>query len=340
MKPASHFQNRARQLRLPRGYRPLVESLEERLPPGDAVLGGLLTRSMFGAGLASRIQAPAVAGETQQRGASLKDDGERTTREAHVAKVVAAMLRSGAAQLKTVAGVTYLVMSPGSPRPVATPTTEAFDMFDFTDGGSVKAPRRLVGVDEDSLDVAPRGAAPWNTAVFGLALDGSQTTAASGEVVGHYETAAGDRGNGLVLVDVSAASPAPPPTPVAMEAIHGGGGPLMPEGPIPPDTPPTDDCDDCDCSCSSGGGHGIGGPPDSGLGPPHKGPGGHGPFGKAPGAPGIPSSLSFSAAPVRYFDGTVKLMTDDLPPSDLGTPWGHTRSWTNHPGYTGAINQG
>jgi hypothetical protein len=243
MKPASTFQNRAQQLRRPRGYRPWVESLEERLPPGDSVLGGLLARSMFGAGLPSRIQAPAVAGESQQRGASLKDDGERTTREAHVAKVVAAMLRSGAAQLKTVAGVTYLVMSPGSPRPVATPTTEAFDMFDFADGRSVKAPRRLVGVDEDSLDAGSRGAAPWNTAVFGLAVDASQTTAGYGEAGALYEVPQVGPGGGVVVLDV-----APPP--------GGPQPPPMPQPAIPPYIPPTKDCDDCDCSCSAGGDHG------------------------------------------------------------------------------------
>ena len=43
--------------------------------------------------------------------------------------------------------------------------------------------------------------------------------------------------------------------------------------------------------------------------------------------------IGFSPAPVRYADGTVQLSETDLASDTFGTPWGHTRSWTNHPGY-------
>src|SRR5262249_40041240 len=37
----------------------------------------------------------------------------------------------------------------------------------------------------------------------------------------------------------------------------------------------------------------------------------------------------YSAAPVRFVDGTVKLTFQDLSSSGLGAPWGQTRTWTN-----------
>ncbi len=43
-------------------------------------------------------------------------------------------------------------------------------------------------------------------------------------------------------------------------------------------------------------------------------------------------ALSFSEAPVRYFDGTVKLSFSDLASHGFSTPWGHTRNWTNNAG--------
>jgi hypothetical protein len=49
-------------------------------------------------------------------------------------------------------------------------------------------------------------------------------------------------------------------------------------------------------------------------------------------APGLASDAAFSEAPVRYFDGTVKLSWTDLSSDGLGG-WGQTRSWTNAPGY-------
>jgi hypothetical protein len=40
-----------------------------------------------------------------------------------------------------------------------------------------------------------------------------------------------------------------------------------------------------------------------------------------------------SEAPVRYFDGTVKLATTDLSSAGFGTLWGQTRRWTNAKGF-------
>jgi hypothetical protein len=42
---------------------------------------------------------------------------------------------------------------------------------------------------------------------------------------------------------------------------------------------------------------------------------------------------AYSAAPVRYFDGTLKLNWTDLSSDGFGTPWGVDRSWSNTPGY-------
>jgi len=40
-------------------------------------------------------------------------------------------------------------------------------------------------------------------------------------------------------------------------------------------------------------------------------------------------SVSLTAAPVRYFDGTVRMNTIDLVSHGFGIPWAQTRSWTN-----------
>jgi RHS repeat-associated protein len=78
---------------------------------------------------------------------------------------------------------------------------------------------------------------------------------------------------------------------------------------LPPDTPPTKDCD---CACTNA----------------------NGVCQEAKGMPIIATSQAFSEAPVRYFDGTVKLATTDLT-STFATGWGHTRTWTNNAGYLG-----
>ena len=50
-----------------------------------------------------------------------------------------------------------------------------------------------------------------------------------------------------------------------------------------------------------------------------------------------PSNIS--AGNVRYSDGVVSLKVTDLMSTGYGMPWGHTRSWTNGPGYDrGSVN--
>jgi RHS repeat-associated protein len=50
---------------------------------------------------------------------------------------------------------------------------------------------------------------------------------------------------------------------------------------------------------------------------------------------GNPEASGFSEAAIRYFDGTVQLMTSDLQSTGFGTRWGQDRSWTNNgPGYS------
>jgi RHS repeat-associated protein len=47
----------------------------------------------------------------------------------------------------------------------------------------------------------------------------------------------------------------------------------------------------------------------------------------------------YSAEPVRYADGVVRIAETDLHSDGFGFPWGQTRSWTNGPGYaTGSDN--
>lgn len=41
------------------------------------------------------------------------------------------------------------------------------------------------------------------------------------------------------------------------------------------------------------------------------------------------SSSSYSAFPIRYATGEVRLVTQDLDSTDFGLPWGHTRSYSN-----------
>jgi len=52
-----------------------------------------------------------------------------------------------------------------------------------------------------------------------------------------------------------------------------------------------------------------------------------------------PMNVGFSAAGVRYFDGTIQLTMKDLSSPGFGNPWGQTRSWTNGVGYAaGSLN--
>lgn len=47
---------------------------------------------------------------------------------------------------------------------------------------------------------------------------------------------------------------------------------------------------------------------------------------------GNPAANGFSEAGIRYFDGTLSYQTTDLSSAGFGTPWGHDRAWSNHPG--------
>src|SRR5207249_4393476 len=90
----------------------------------------------------------------------------------------------------------------------------------------------------------------------------------------------------------------------------GGGLPLGPSGSSGlPFTPPLDENQ---CGCSGGGGEAI------------------------QSATGYRTALltnALSDGPVRYFDGTVKLPTTDLPSSGFDMPSGQNRYWTNGRGY-------
>jgi RHS repeat-associated protein len=53
-----------------------------------------------------------------------------------------------------------------------------------------------------------------------------------------------------------------------------------------------------------------------------------------PGASGgNPAASAFSESGVRYFDGTIRLVTTDLSSAGFGTAWGQVRSWSNGAGY-------
>jgi RHS repeat-associated protein len=47
-----------------------------------------------------------------------------------------------------------------------------------------------------------------------------------------------------------------------------------------------------------------------------------------------------SPNPVRYFDGVALIAETDLSSDGFGTPWGQTRSWSNHPGYSFGSSNG
>src|SRR5947209_4118291 len=42
----------------------------------------------------------------------------------------------------------------------------------------------------------------------------------------------------------------------------------------------------------------------------------------------------FSSGPVRYADGVLRYLTNDLESNGFGQAWGQTRSWSNAPGFT------
>src|SRR5262245_45011054 len=65
--------DRARRRRHPRTYRPRLELLEVRLPPGDAVLAGLLARALVGPSVAVLGSGAPVPGHAGGR-ARLPDD--------------------------------------------------------------------------------------------------------------------------------------------------------------------------------------------------------------------------------------------------------------------------
>src|ERR1044072_8412193 len=51
--------------------------------------------------------------------------------------------------------------------------------------------------------------------------------------------------------------------------------------------------------------------------------------GEATTCPPPESSSSFSAFPVRYGNGEVRLIVEDLVSNGFGVRWGHTRSYSN-----------
>src|SRR5262249_10130120 len=55
-------------------------------------------------------------------------------------------------------------------------------------------------------------------------------------------------------------------------------------------------------------------------------------IGTAQGVDGNPTEPS-SPNPVRYADGTLRLITTDISSGGFGQNWGHQRTWTNHGGY-------
>jgi RHS repeat-associated protein len=62
------------------------------------------------------------------------------------------------------------------------------------------------------------------------------------------------------------------------------------------------------------------------------------PLSAGPAARNVPSSgaggdAGFTTAPIRYADGTVLVVSDDLQSEGFGMPWGVTRQWSNGPGY-------
>ena len=302
-----------------------LESLEGRLLPGDALLGGMVARSLREPNSAQRT-TPIV--ETTTRHLSV----------IHTPSVQSPMPVAGQAlQPRWVAAFGQPSVAPSSPSKPTLPAGDALrqgtDLLDHLlalDDDSVRSartPRKAKGAGR-----SPESALPSSQPGDGASND--QTVTAPGSLDG-----------GIPNSPVLQPAPHGDISPWFIGSLNTGGGspppPPMPEGPTAPFTPPTDDCNSCDCGCSGnpGASRGArGGPGDSGIGNSKGGPGSPGPIRETKGAPNIPSGLSFSAAPVRYYDGTVKLRTDDLPLSDLGTPWGHTRSWTNNVGYTGQFD--
>lgn len=54
----------------------------------------------------------------------------------------------------------------------------------------------------------------------------------------------------------------------------------------------------------------------------------------------VAPSVSLTAAPVRYFNGTMRMDSTDLSSDAFGMPWGQTRSWTNGANYVAATPNG
>jgi hypothetical protein len=160
MKPASRFQNRARRLRRPRGYRPLVESLEERLPPGDAVLGGLLARSLVGPGF-SWVDDLSLPREGQRIAVAGRDMAGRGWAESTDLRIEVAA-RGSSLEHPTVSESTAVVERSTAAQPesqAVVGTSWESDSFDilaaFFDTSATKPTPHLTGTDGETVSSHP-----------------------------------------------------------------------------------------------------------------------------------------------------------------------------------------
>jgi YD repeat-containing protein len=276
-------------------FRPHLETLEERLPPGDAFLSGLMAGSLGAAGYNLAGTPAATAALTtpppSARGTDyLVSAGAVPAGSGHFQPAFAAAMASSQESHPTQdRAVTGRAWS----RPVAHHLLELDpnvldsllgDDWDVPAASKPRAPFQTAN---------PEGVAPAPTFLEGggSAGPGSKDQPATAPAVQPATPAHGDivpfSQQGEVPPDNSRTPPPP-----------GSGGAILPV------TPPEDD----DCNCNSSGqvnGNMTGS------------------------AGGYDTSREFSDGPVRYFDGTVKYTATDIQSSGFGVPWGVSRTWTN-----------
>jgi RHS repeat-associated protein len=301
MKRSAKIRTRARQAHGLQSCRPSLESLEQRLPPGETVFGGLLMGYLAGEGLAvldPELLPPDLASNisVSPRPAPAEELG------LPAAAPAAWITPSGAeAFIRDVAA--------GSERDLAPATTGDTGLADPLTATWNADP--LAAADPFGPASPPKSLPPavaTGLALASPALEGGPASAAPG--TGTLSPA----GSGAEdLMSPAPPTLVPPPVGLSLPPKPPGNPPGTPPGPPPvpgswyPYVAP-----ECSCSCDCTGANPV--QDATGVFPPDNPDG-------------------FSGAPVRYYDGTLKYSAPDLSSSGFGTSWGQTRSWTNTPWY-------
>jgi RHS repeat-associated protein len=364
MRRTTKRQDRRSDLYRPVSYRPTVETLEDRLPPGDVLLGPGLVGSWLAPNIAmlraerllgintqtetrvagdrSAQPSPSVVPQTNRAASTLifasgfssparslaeqrRGDNERV---ANIGSAYREASGLSANLLDQLLGDDFDSLSGSSSlhRPLKTPGSNAgFEKPSLTESGGGGA----TGGAPRSLGEGPGPSAPLTPNMTNGSLMGNGSDGSAGASSSVSAPPAPNLITGGHFANAVAGSPTSTGTDVSPGNSHGGIVPFTSGVVWPSDTPPT-----CPCACtlnvSSGGGQPSGGGPSGGSG------GSGGVFAAPPfmieEGPGvIDHSISSALSPsgARYFDGEINITDTDLSVSGFGSVWAQTRSWSN-----------